>query len=336
MARPIKEFSLAWKALSGYSGGDGWRTLPVAHAGPRGLLAGRRFPGNEEAVLIRFDSARLPAASTLPSGQGFSVDRVISDDLGEGWLALSRQADGAHELFEVMVSDVVGVLDACVGSSEAQTLHSFLSRVRGWQSFMQSGSSGMGPEAELGLAGELAFLCELLRAGLGPTFALQAWVGPLRESQDFQIGAGAVEVKSTLSGAGFRAKIGSLDQLDDSTRSPLFLGAARFIESPAGSALPDLAAAVRDALAADVLAVNLFNDRLLFAGYVDAHSERFTRRFTLVDLRFFDVSSGFPKLTPAIVPVGVLRASYEIEVDLASTLPLSSTDVLQRLGVLLA
>lgn len=42
------------------------------------------------------------------------------------------------------------------------------------------------------------------------------------------LGDGAIEVKATMSSAGFPVKIGSLEQLDDSVASPLFLAAMRF------------------------------------------------------------------------------------------------------------
>ncbi len=63
MARPIEEFVLAWGAFSGRSEDDGWRGIPVAPAGPCALMAGRRFPGNEEALLAGFSKAQVPAAA---------------------------------------------------------------------------------------------------------------------------------------------------------------------------------------------------------------------------------------------------------------------------------
>ncbi|MEX3012361.1 PD-(D/E)XK motif protein [Acinetobacter baumannii] len=43
------------------------------------------------------------------------------------------------------------------------------------------------------------------------------------------MGSGAIETKSTLSNQGFVAKINSLEQLDDSEKSPLFLNGYRFL-----------------------------------------------------------------------------------------------------------
>jgi hypothetical protein len=334
MARPIKEFADAWRALSGFSGTNGWRMVPVAPAGGCQLHAGRHFPGNEEALLVRFKSASIPPAAMLPCGQGFSVDRVESAEFAQGWLALSRQSSGTPELFEMMVADVAGVLDAHAAQTEAQMLKSFLSRVRGWQDFMKAGSSAMGPEAELGLAGELIFLDTIIKAGVSSAFAMSAWVGPLNAPQDFVLGTGAVEVKSTLASAGFRAKIGSLEQLDNSLRTPLFLGAARFAETASGATLPELAAVVRNSMSQSLTADNAFKDRLFAAGYIDAHADRYTRRFVLSELRILEVHSGFPRITLGTAPAGVLRAAYEIDIDQAAFPNIAPIDALQRLGVL--
>ena len=63
MARLIDECAVAWHSLSGTGDEPGWRTIPVTPAGRCQLSAGRRFPGNQEALLASFPGASLPAAS---------------------------------------------------------------------------------------------------------------------------------------------------------------------------------------------------------------------------------------------------------------------------------
>ena len=57
MPRPIDEFGAAWEALSGSGAEAGWCGIPVARAGVCELMAARRFPGNEEALLARCKTA---------------------------------------------------------------------------------------------------------------------------------------------------------------------------------------------------------------------------------------------------------------------------------------
>ena len=64
MARQTDEFALAWHSLSGSAQEPGWRMIAIAPAGACMLSAGRRFPGNEEALLAGFSAATIGAAKT--------------------------------------------------------------------------------------------------------------------------------------------------------------------------------------------------------------------------------------------------------------------------------
>lgn len=123
---------------------------------------------------------------------------------------------------------------------------------------MRKGAQALSPEAELGLVGELLFLGAVLDAGVPAQISMDSWVGPLDGVQDFELGTGAVEVKATLSPQGFPAKVGSLEQLDDSVRKPLFVAGARLSQRESGRNLPEIADSVREKLADDVAAVSLF------------------------------------------------------------------------------
>jgi hypothetical protein len=246
-------------------------------------------------------------------------------------------AAGSAELFVVMVCDVVGALDeaAFAGAAEAKLLRVFLGRVSAWQEFMRKGSQQMlSPEAEIGLVGELTLLRAIIASGVSQLTAVESWVGPLDGVQDFEIGTGALEAKTTLSVAGFPAKIGSLEQLDDSTRQPLFLVGVRLRQAESGQSLPDMVTAMHDAIRDDTEAARLLSERLIAAGYVEAHAGRYIRRFILADIRVAAVKNGFPRLTPGGVPFGVTRAAYEIDLDKASGDNIAIADALKKLGAI--
>lgn len=334
MARPIDEFILAWKSLSGSTEEEGWRSIPVAPVGPCVLKAGRRFPGNEESLLAGFASVKIPAAEKLPEGRGFTVERVDPRGDDKIWLALTRRESGSVELFATMVCDVTGAMDAEAASGEEHLLRVFLGRVRAWQEFMRKGAQALSPEAEIGLIGELSFLGAIIEAGIPAPLAVEAWVGPLNGIQDFEIGTGAVEVKATASTAGFPAKIGSLEQLDDSVRQPLFVAGARLSQTESGQNLPEFAEAVRRVLKGDHEAERLFAERLLAAGYFDAHADRYPRRFVLAGTKVIEVADGFPRITLGTAPTGIKRVIYEIDLDKAPGEALDPEDALKRLGAL--
>jgi hypothetical protein len=233
---------MAWSALSGVGEEHGWQAISITSASPLEILAGRRLPDNAEAVLVGFPSIRLSASDKLPEGQGFSVENLDRQGDSKLWLALTRKVAGIKELFAVMASDVVGALNdaAAAGANEFQLLRVFIGRVGAWQEFMRKGQQELSAEAEIGLAGELFVLRSIMDAGVSTAIAVESWLGPLDALQDFELGTGALEVKSTLSDVGFKAKIGSLEQLDDSIRQPLFVVSVRLKQVVNGKTLPEI------------------------------------------------------------------------------------------------
>ena len=255
---------------------------------------------------------------------------------GDGltWLALTRSPHGSLELFAAMVADVAHAMDAEPGADEKRLLRVFLGRIRAWQEFMRKGAQSLSPESEVGLMGELTLLRAIIDAGLPPASAIESWVGPLDGVRDFEIGTGSLEVKATLSAAGFPAKIGSLEQLDDSVRQPLFVAGARLRQTDTGQSLPELVAEMRDVAAGEPEAMRLLGERLIAAGYFDAHADRYVRRFALADTRVVEVKEGFPRLTPGSVPLGVTRANYEIDLDKAAGPSIPAAEALKKLGAI--
>ncbi len=333
MAQQIKEYHLAWDALSGHSKDDGWRTIRVSKAGTCILMAGRRFPGNEEALLVGFSSVTIPATEKLPEGHGFEMLSVHLNGDNRTWVALTRKESGNFELFAEMVSDVVGVIDFASTEGEAEVLRAFTRRVRSWQEFMKKGPQALGPEAEIGLIGELIFLGELLVCSNPKIKAIESWVGPLNGIQDFEIGIGAIEVKTTLSSMGFPAKIGSLEQLDDSIRKPIFISGIRLLQSESGYNLPELIASTRDLMREELEAGIVFTNRLLAAGYIDSHAHHYSRRVSLDKLRLIEVDNEFPRIIAGNVPSAIRKVMYEIDLDRVQGRDLDLPTAFNKLGV---
>jgi hypothetical protein len=330
MALLIDDIELAWRSLRDSSDTSGWRSIYIATIGPCSLLAGLSFPDKNEALLASFTSSAIPVAEKLPDGQGFAVSRVEPNGDGLTWLALTRSVHGSLELFVAMVADVACAMESESSVDEKRLLRVFLGRIRAWQEFMRRGAQALNPESEIGLVGELTLLRSIIDAGLPMASAIESWVGPLDGVRDFEIGTGSLEVKATLSATGFPAKIGSLEQLDDSVRQPLFLAGMRLRQTDNGQSLPDLVAEMRDVAAGDAEAMRLLSERLIAAGYFDGHADRYTRRYRLAETRVVEVKDDFPRLTPGSVPLGVTKATYEIDLDKLVGPILPIDDVLKK------
>ncbi len=306
----------AWRALAGRTNEPGWRCIPVATYAHCHLLAGRRFPGNEEALLAGFHLDIHP--TELPLGHGFAV---LTVDMGttepdRAWFGLVRQPAGNPEMFTLMAADMVSTLGPASGLDEGAIFRLFLGRIRAWQNFMRRGQDGLlSAEAELGLHGELILLALLLDAGLNALSAVEAWRGPLHGLHDFETATGAIEVKTTASEQGFPVKILSLEQLDPSLAEPLYLAGIHLSVDPDGLNLAGRIEATRQRLRNDSAVLHAFNTLLLHAGYADAMADRYPRRFVHNRSRFLRVDEHFPSLTQHKVPPAISAVRYEIDLD---------------------
>ena len=335
MVRQSNELFLAWSSLIGSEHNEGWRTISLEPCGPLEVKAGRRTPENLETVLIKFPSSSFLPQQKFPEGVGFSIEIIELDSDNHSWLTLSRKSAGSIELFTSMVCDVLGALDGisvtCL--DQPRLAQHCLNRISAWQEFMKKGVQGLTPEEEVGLIGELHVFAKLISEKLPLSILAEGWLGPVDGQQDFVIGTGAIEVKTTLSSTGFLAKVGSLEQLDDGLRAPLFVAGIRLVQSKSGQGLSGLVHTIFKFLDVDVGAKILFSERLLAAGYFEAHSSRYTRGFDVSEFKLFKVDEGFPRLIHGNVPLGVKKASYEIDLDQLSVNGPQLPEVLLELGI---
>ena len=317
-AATSREIEAVWRALSGNQSTSGWHSIELLATGSCRVRGARHSPGNEEAVLGGFSMTRIAPSSQLPQGRGFRMDRAALGDGGGNyqWLSITRQPAGGLELFAAVAADICGLVISLASSAEDIVYQRLLGRVRGWQEFMRRGADGLSAEAELGLVGEIHVLRDLLDEGIPLFTAVDCWKGPLDGLHDFRFGSGAIEIKSTLAAEGFPIRIASLAQLDDAQCAPLHLCALRFAQDNAGTSLPDLVTQMRERLDPDPAALGMFEQALNHVGYLDMHGEGYTRRFSVVEVRFHLVNGDFPRLTPYHVPLAVRHASYDIDLDL--------------------
>ena len=91
---------------------------------------------------------------------------------------------------------------------------------------------------------------------------------------------------------------------------------------------PEMVAEVERRVSEEPGAIDYLRERLMVAGYAEAHAGQYSRRFEPKEKRMLSVSEGFPRLTPGVVPACVTRAVYEINLDHAG-------DFLSDLGVAL-
>lgn len=335
MAKLIEEIQLAWDSIKTVQGSSGWNTVAVLPSHPGRFRAGRNFPDHSEALLTGFRTSAIAHSERLPDGLGFQVTRLDVQQDGLTWLALTRSPNGNLELFTTMVADVLDAVLTAGSGEDSRDLRVFLGRIRAWQEFMRKGSIPLSAENEVGLVGELTLLGKMIGAGVSPDIAVNAWVGPTADGiRDFALGFGAIEVKTTVSSNGFVAKIGSLEQLDDTNCKPIFMGAIRFSLAEGGLTLPEKVAEIREILEADPLTLADFEDRLLAASYLTDHAPQYHRRFSLQEISLLEVDKDFPCMTHGNVKPGVVSARYEVNLEHLLNCDVGLTTALKKLEMI--
>ncbi|WP_282169066.1 PD-(D/E)XK motif protein [Ruegeria atlantica] len=323
-----------WDALSPVGDQAVWRVSVLAVLPEARLLAGRIIPGNREAILVKLSGSLLPAGMKLPQGSGFDVLRVAERELesGEPMLALVRSLDGASDLFRMMAVDVLRHVEGFGSGSPKVLLEAFLSRVTDWQTFMSADrAKPLTLEKQAGLQGELEFLDRLLDITGNPQVALDMWQGPFRAAQDFHVGNGAVEVKSTASVRGFKARINSIEQLD-TIRTPMFLMGVRFVEDPDGVSLRGLVAHLR-ARMGQAGSRRLFEAILFACRYFEDHEPSYERPLTVAEMSCFPVDEAFPCLRRTSIPMQISAVKYDLDLATIEAERCTLNLMLERLGV---
>lgn len=318
MARQFEEdLRSAWKALTTPDGGEGYSYVPLSKCQVVDCYAARRFPEENEAIIISFPVTVAPQGIELPSGLGFEMRKENAENFNgsvEVFSVLCTK-DGTQELFETFAADIISALDPTDRSSSKCIFATLISRLRSWQEFMKRPRTGLlTVEEQTGLFGELVFVKEMIAQSDDPSNILNSWVGPLRADQDFHIGAGAVEIKSTISSDGFPASIQSIGQLDDDVRQPLYIGTLKIDIHEDGTSLPMLVESLREHFVRKGVG-GRFRARLEQSGYFNEHAEHYPRKLHSKNIQFLLVSDGFPRLTPASLGGVLLKAQYKIDID---------------------
>ncbi|WP_318203327.1 PD-(D/E)XK motif protein [Streptomyces sp. SCL15-4] len=284
-----------------------WTT--VEHYLGRGLGASYRLSAADEP-LVSYEIAaagrgialhvELTGRHHAPSSPlaAVRIDRVL-----HGGRRLARVTTSEPELLRDFHDLLLAVADRIVVDGQGLA-RAFDETVHGWSALLGR-PRGLSRERRLGLHGELAVLARTAGT-IGWQAALDAWVGPTGEEHDFALESADLEVKTTAAERR-RHTIHGLGQLTETTGRPLWFASLRLTRGGAGGrTLADSVKAVRDAAAAENIALGRRLDGLLNAVGWDAEQpddERWTPRDSPLLIR----ATGMPRLTAENLPEGAVE-----------------------------
>lgn len=225
-------------------------------------------------------------------------------------LRFSLEDDDLSDIFYKFCEDIIE------SSRNSDIEHGFLPIIRRWETWINFFQRTLLPLSEsevIGLLGEIYFLQNVMVKKYGIDSALESFIGVDKAHKDFEINDIWYEIKSIHNGAR-TIKISSIQQLDAINDGRLEV--ITFDQGTAGTS--------------ENISLNLFIKkfrRLLNPNQLSVFDEKLRKANYLEDERYDDynyifirrdeyvVSGVFPRITSALLPQGVTKATYEIDIS---------------------
>jgi hypothetical protein len=294
---------------------DPWANLdyPCYPEGRRLYLKDDRFwvSMDSEGKLIFFIHER--GFKSVKTKNNFSSVTIEILQYGESEsrlkCTLTCETDDLREKFAIVAKDVAY---SCSQYSGKELFSKILSRVKSWADFLMPNRSGLSNTEFLGFLGELYVLQSIVMTTFNPIDAVNFWIGPEMQKQDFSFNSKAIEVKSAMSGSPNRINISSLDQLDRITNK-LYLLRIIFNRATEGSGFNLQEIYNKSILCIDTN-LEAKSKFLLKTAYFlgKASEEQLSDQFSVAKIELYEVTDSFPRLTRSQSPNDIVDASYQI------------------------
>lgn len=265
-------------------------------------------------LLIMQHSHLTSPSGKLPKLRGLEVERRMPAG-DHGLLVVRLKDSGQREIFHRLCLDIVRATR--LAHSEEDAIERFLARTWRWHRLLRGGrDERLSDDEQKGLLGELQLMRRHLFQCIGFEASIRSWTGPIGSPKDFEIGRVCIEVKARRGAATPFVTISTEHQLDTTGIDALFLHVAEVTitaeDDPKGVTVAEVAESVlRDLQKMTPSVVELFEERLLAVGFSweDDYSDK---KWLIGPERVFEVSQGFPRITPDMYPAGVSNVKYAI------------------------
>ncbi|BAU51893.1 hypothetical protein MgSA37_00042 [Mucilaginibacter gotjawali] len=174
---------------------------------------------------------------------------------------------------------------------------------------------------------------QLTQQGVDYQVALDSWNGPDALNQDYIINGTGVEVKTTAANHPF-VQVSNELQLSAQNLSKLFIYLV-VIDERKGHLLTlnSLVCELRRVFESSDELADMYNDKLLKAGYEDEHYRQYeNREYHIRDIKIYSVIEGFPCITPRIIPEGVHHVTYQIDTSACADFKVSPEELFAEIS----
>lgn len=274
------------------------------NAHPLDIYLGTNNDGLKSLAII-LNAVKEP----VDSSKTISVDYFGRDD-GSTMLSFGLEDNSLSDLFYSFCDDII---ESTRGSDPKDGFSSIINRWNTWIKFFSRVSLPLSESEIRGLIGEVYFLKEFLIPEYGVDKSLEAFIGVDKAHKDFEIEDTWYEVKTIHNGA-HTTKISSLEQLDSDKEGSLVvitldqgtLGLDDCVTL--NKIIDDFRNHVGDKNA------GFFDEKMRKAGYIfDERYDEYT--YIIISLDKYNVSGEFPRIKKDTLPTGIVKASYELDLE---------------------
>jgi len=254
-------------------------------------------------VTLKASRERVTSSKTI------AVDFFKRAD-GRSSLRFSLEDDDLRDIFYKFCGDII---ESTRDGNPSNGFSPIVRRWETWITFFQRTALPLSESEIIGLIGEVHFLQTVMVEKYGADRALEAFIGIDRAHKDFEIDDTWYEVKTIHNGV--RAvKVSSIEQLDADT-----VGRLEIITLDQGTpgtdsniTLNSIVRQFREQLNQTQLID--FDEKLRKSNYIE--DERYDDyNYLFIKRDEYEVAGDFPRIMSGMLPVGVTKATYEIDIS---------------------
>lgn len=243
-------------------------------------------------------------------------------------LTIQLFSDANTDIFAYLCGNLVEAIERC--DTEAKAIKLVLNRLEKWKTMFSKGASdGLSITEQQGLYGELMYLHKLVLRGIFSYIdTLKIWVGADKAMRDFQGKDWAVEAKTISINNADQITINGERQLDETLLDKLYLYHLSVEASRMnGQTLNDKVDELRSLFSDDKAALNIFNAKLMEAGYFDHHRELYRERcYKIRKESIYVIDDSFPRIKESELRDGVSNTVYSINVSTCAEYMVSESE----------
>lgn len=232
-------------------------------------------------------------------------------------LTIQLFSDANTDIFAYLCGNLVETIERC--DTEAKAIKLVLNRLEKWKTMFSKGASdGLSITEQQGLYGELMYLHKLVLRGIFSYIdTLKIWVGADKAMRDFQGKDWAVEAKTISINNADQITINGERQLDETLLDKLYLYHLSVeVSRMNGQTLNEKVDELRSLFSDDKAALNIFNAKLMEAGYFDLHRELYRERcYKIRKESIYVIDDSFPRIKESELRDGVSNTVYSINVS---------------------